>query len=61
MADTPQEKINKANDEYHEAVNEWLQLEDVNVKLKCQAADIFNRIFAEMEAIKKMIGDNNAG
>jgi len=43
------EKLRKANDDYHEAINEILMLEQTSVKNKVNFAVAAKQVFDEME------------
>ena len=52
--ETPYEKIKKANDEYHEAVNEILE-NDIDVALKVEFARVVFAVFNGMKQANDVI------
>ena len=51
---TPYEKLNNANDDYHEAIDEILSDEDVSVELKVRIGRFADEAFRTMARIKKL-------
>ena len=54
MPETPVEKLRKANDDYHEAIDEILS-NGISVETKAQIGDIANKIFDHMKDIDKLV------
>ena len=52
---TPLEKMKKANDEYHEAVQEILLEESIDVSKKCAAGAVWSEIFARMKIAQAIL------
>jgi hypothetical protein len=51
-----QQKINKANDDLHEAVNDMLMSDDVDVTTKVHASEKFKLCFHYMSEAKVILG-----
>ena len=57
----PYKKLNKANDDYHEAVSEILLEENVPIEIKVKFGSIVNSIFTMMEQAKNLIAAHYEG
>lgn len=55
MAGTPIEKLRKANDDLHEAVNEILTLGDYTVEQKCEVGQVFAEAFENINHSYKIL------
>ena len=55
MTETPLDKLKKANDELHEAVEEILLEEDTDVEKKCAIGQPLTEIFARLEIVYKIL------
>ena len=51
------EKLNKANDEYHEAVNNILEDKSLPIDVKAPFASQANTVFQVMASAKKVLQD----
>ena len=52
---TPLEKLKKANDEMHEAVEEIMLDEDTSVEKKCEIGQPLTEIFARLEIVYEIL------
>ena len=55
---TPQEKLDKANDDYHEAFDELMQDESISSETKAQVGNTVRTIFVKMTEVRTIL--NNA-
>lgn len=52
---TPEEKLQKANDDYHEAANDAMMSEEYDIETKARLGALLTNIFSTMDKVNDVL------